>query len=189
MGKLCAPYLCTVRKLDEGADIAWQGIRQDDGSWKCAYQGCTSKSVFHRGCDLRKHFKRHTKTLFCRHPGCSQATVGGFSSKKDRARHEASHNPTIVCEWEGCTKLFSRVDNMVRILRIAPCLARADKLIRKTMFAGFTRSERDDHEHDKLSHLIPHISSRPESRCGRWCQDIQAQYCWCPWSILPSPLQ
>ncbi|KAK3677212.1 hypothetical protein LTR78_002750 [Recurvomyces mirabilis] len=93
-------------------EMARWGVKQDDGSWKCAYQGCTSKSIFHRGCDLRKHFKRHTKTLFCRHRGCNQATGGGFSSKKDRARHEASHNPTIVCEWDGCNRLFSRVDNM-----------------------------------------------------------------------------
>ena len=42
---------------------------------------------------------------------------GGFSSKKDRARHEAKHNPRILCEWMGeggerCGRRFSRVDNM-----------------------------------------------------------------------------
>ncbi|KAF2211180.1 hypothetical protein CERZMDRAFT_98911 [Cercospora zeae-maydis SCOH1-5] len=88
------------------------GKRNGDNSWSCAYPGCTSKSTFHRGCDLRKHYKRHTKSLFCRHEGCPQATEGGFSSKKDRARHEAKHNPTIVCEWDGCQRLFSRQDNM-----------------------------------------------------------------------------
>lgn len=43
--------------------------------------------------------------------------LGGFSSKKDRARHEAKHNPKILCEWIGeggerCGRKFSRVDNM-----------------------------------------------------------------------------
>lgn len=90
------------------------GYQNDDGTWSCRYPGCASKSTFSRGCDLRKHYKRHTKSLFCRVEGCPQATEGGFSSKKDRARHEAKHNPNVVCEWEGCDRLFSRVDNMVR---------------------------------------------------------------------------
>lgn len=89
------------------------GYQNSDGSWRCRHPGCTSKSTFSRGCDLRKHYKRHTKSLFCRVEGCPQATEGGFSSKKDRARHEAKHNPGVVCEWEGCERLFSRVDNMV----------------------------------------------------------------------------
>jgi hypothetical protein len=62
---------------------------------------------------LRKHYRRHSKHLFCRYEGCPQATEGGFSSKKDRARHEQKHDPNILCEWEGCDRLFSRVDNMV----------------------------------------------------------------------------
>ena len=94
-----------------------QGFKNSNGSWSCGYPGCSSKSTFNRGCDLRKHYKRHSKSLFCRHEGCPQATAGGFSSKKDRARHEAKHNPNIVCEWEGCNRLFSRVDNMVRRAR------------------------------------------------------------------------
>lgn len=104
-----------------GEMLKW-GFRNEDGSWSCAYPGCSSKSRFHRGCDLRKHYKRHTKTLFCRHEGCPQAHEGGFSSKKDRARHEAKHNPNIVCEWDGCERLFSRQDNMVR--RICSVLSR-----------------------------------------------------------------
>ncbi|KAL4780191.1 hypothetical protein BJX76DRAFT_351197 [Aspergillus varians] len=88
------------------------------GAWRCAYPNCTSPSLFRRGCDLRKHYNRHRKHLFCRHDGCPQANAqipgAGFSSKKDRDRHEAKHNPGIVCEWagEGCTRVFSRVDNM-----------------------------------------------------------------------------
>jgi hypothetical protein len=97
--------------------IADYGFKNPDNSWACAWPGCTSRSRFTRACDLRKHYKRHSKTLFCRHDGCPQATEGGFSSKKDRARHEAKHNPTITCEWDGCGRLFSRVDNMVRTLQ------------------------------------------------------------------------
>lgn len=94
------------------AEMANFGFRNEHGTWSCAYPNCTSKSTFQRGCDLRKHYRRHTKTLFCRHAGCPQATEGGFSSKKDRARHEAKHNPQITCEWSGCDRLFSRLDNM-----------------------------------------------------------------------------
>ncbi|KAF2149899.1 hypothetical protein K461DRAFT_35750 [Myriangium duriaei CBS 260.36] len=94
------------------AEMANWGFRNEHGTWSCAFPGCTSKSTFQRGCDLRKHYRRHTKTLFCRHNGCPQATEGGFSSKKDRARHEAKHNPQITCEWPGCDRLFSRLDNM-----------------------------------------------------------------------------
>jgi hypothetical protein len=101
--------------------------------------------LFTRGCDLRKHFNRHSKHLFCRVKGCPQSEEacaagesngsrgsilggggsggggggggGGFSSKKDRARHEAKHNPGIRCEWRGpegeeCGRVFSRMDNM-----------------------------------------------------------------------------
>ena len=84
----------------------------DGTSWKCAYPGCTSHAIFTRRCDLRKHYRRHSKTLFCRHQGCPSATEGGFSSRKDRDRHEAKHRPDIPCEWPGCDRVFSRVDNM-----------------------------------------------------------------------------
>ena len=98
-------------------------------AWRCAYPGCTSRATFTRGCDLRKHYNRHSKHLFCRVDGCPQSQAaagarssdgtltGGFSSKKDRARHEAKHNPGIKCEWTGpqgeeCGRIFSRMDNM-----------------------------------------------------------------------------
>ncbi|OKL59630.1 hypothetical protein UA08_05073 [Talaromyces atroroseus] len=93
-------------------DLEEYGIQEPDGTWRCRYPSCSSKSVFTRACDLRKHFNRHNKYLFCRYDGCPQATEGGFSSKKDRARHEAKHNPQIPCEWEGCDRVFSRMDNM-----------------------------------------------------------------------------
>lgn len=109
-------------------------------TWRCAYPSCSSRALFTRGCDLRKHFNRHSKHLFCRVKGCPQSAPrlsedsqahangwgrglgpigggGGFSSKKDRARHEAKHNPKIMCEWIGeggerCGRKFSRADNM-----------------------------------------------------------------------------
>lgn len=99
------------------SEMARWGEQQEQGTWRCAYPGCTSKSVFRRGCDLRKHYRRHTKSLYCRHAGCKQSSEGGFSSEKDRARHEAKHNPQIMCEWDGCSRVFSRVDNMVCLCR------------------------------------------------------------------------
>ncbi|PYI00965.1 C2H2 type zinc finger domain protein [Aspergillus sclerotiicarbonarius CBS 121057] len=93
-------------------DLTNYGIQNPDGTWRCAYPGCSSHAVFRRGCDLRKHYNRHRKHLFCRYEGCPQAMRGGFSSKKDRDRHEAKHNPEIPCEWDGCQRVFSRVDNM-----------------------------------------------------------------------------
>lgn len=100
------------------SDLRNYGIPTGDGNWRCAYPGCSSQASFRRGCDLRKHYNRHRKYLFCRYEGCPQSaqnalsSQNGFSSKKDRARHEAKHNPGVICEWEGCGKVFSRVDNM-----------------------------------------------------------------------------
>lgn len=92
-------------------------LNNDNRTWRCAYPGCNSKAMFVRPCDLRKHFNRHSKSFFCRHEECPQSMGGGFSSKKDRTRHEAKHNPGVKCEWEGCERIFSRVDNMRDHLR------------------------------------------------------------------------
>ncbi|KAL1992526.1 hypothetical protein VTN49DRAFT_4558 [Thermomyces lanuginosus] len=97
---------------NDPSSLAGFGIRNADGTWRCAHPSCTSKTRFTRACDLRKHFNRHNKYLFCRYDGCPQSVEAGFSSKKDRARHEAKHNPQIACEWAGCNRVFSRVDNM-----------------------------------------------------------------------------
>lgn len=121
-GNFTAPSSSDISRASENsrssspgnADLKTYGYQNPSGTWSCAYPGCTSKAVFTRGCDLRKHHKRHTKSFFCRYPNCTQSTGGGFSSKKDLARHEAKHNPTVVCEWDGCERVFSRVDNMVR---------------------------------------------------------------------------
>ncbi|KAF2096547.1 hypothetical protein NA57DRAFT_78151 [Rhizodiscina lignyota] len=93
-------------------DLRAYGSPRPDGSWTCAFPGCTSRAVFTRGCDLRKHHKRHLKSFFCHHEGCPQAQGGGFSSKKDLLRHEAKHNPGVPCDWQSCGRVFSRVDNM-----------------------------------------------------------------------------
>ncbi|KMQ48609.1 Zinc finger, C2H2 [Trichophyton rubrum] len=105
-------------------------------AWRCAYPKCSSQKIFTRPCDLRKHYRRHSQRFYCRFPGCPHFGVGHeaagasmttprasgkgrrlcgrrwFSSEKDRARHEAMHNPQIRCAWEGCNRVFSRLDNM-----------------------------------------------------------------------------
>lgn len=95
------------------ADLRNFGVSLPDGrSWRCAYPNCTSQAIFTRGCDLRKHFRRHTKSLFCSHEDCPQSNEGGFSSRKDLARHEARHAPAVPCSHPDCERVFSRVDNM-----------------------------------------------------------------------------
>jgi hypothetical protein len=105
-------YGSSVIDSADPGDPTNYGTQNPNGTWSCAYPGCSSRVSFTRACDLRKHFNRHKKSLFCRFENCPQANEGGFSSKKDRDRHEASHNPQIQCEWEGCGRIFSRVDNM-----------------------------------------------------------------------------
>lgn len=80
------------------ADLHNFGFPLPDGrSWRCAYPNCNSQARFTRGCDLRKHYRRHTKSLFCRHEECPQSREGGFSSRKDRDRHESKVLPTHWC--------------------------------------------------------------------------------------------
>jgi hypothetical protein len=81
---------------------------------KCTYPSCRSTMVFRRPCDLRKHQKRHSKTVCCRHTNCTSA----FSNRKDRDRHEAKHRPSTACSWTGCTRVFSRMDNMVSSINV-----------------------------------------------------------------------
>ena len=105
------------------------GYPSPDGTgYCCSYPGCASSSAarnrpytFRRPCDLRKHYTQHRKHLFCRFSGCPQATSGGFSTNKDRARHEAKHSPGVQCDWEGCKRVFSRVDNMKDHVRRIHC--------------------------------------------------------------------
>ena len=96
-------------------DLQSYGITNKNGTWSCALPGCTSKTVFIRACDLRKHYKQHTKSFFCQHGDCPQSKGGGFSRKEDLARHKAKHNPDVLCHWDGCDRVFSRVDNMVNM--------------------------------------------------------------------------
>lgn len=116
-----SPSITSSDSLDNLSDC---GVRGANGTWRCAHPGCSSKTVFTRACDLRKHYNRHRKYLFCRFDGCPQSREGGFSSKKDRARHEAKHNPQITCEWQGCGRVFSRADNMKDHVRRIHCRGR-----------------------------------------------------------------
>jgi DNA-directed RNA polymerase subunit RPC12/RpoP len=103
-----------VRQESEGDE------EQVSGAWRCPYPGCSSRVLFTRACDLKKHFGRHLKQYYCRIEGCprsqsaatsSDGNLGAaFSTKKDRLRHETKHDPNIKCEH--CGKLFSREDNM-----------------------------------------------------------------------------
>lgn len=90
----------------------------------CPFPGCRSAARFSTGRDFRRHYRHHFKRFFCRYPECQQAVrdlgeVGdkGFSTRKDRARHESKHNPSVQCHFRDqsgnrCSKTFSRKDNM-----------------------------------------------------------------------------
>ncbi|KAJ6783754.1 hypothetical protein PWT90_03394 [Aphanocladium album] len=85
----------------------------DGAALRCPHQSCNSTAVFRRQCDLDKHYRLHFRHYFCRVPGCAQAdskTSLGYSTAKDRNRHESSHNPSLTCEH--CTRVFSRMDNL-----------------------------------------------------------------------------
>ncbi|RYO75584.1 hypothetical protein DL766_001829 [Monosporascus sp. MC13-8B] len=91
---------------------------------QCTFQNCKSTTVFTTGRDFRRHYRQHFKRFFCRYEECPQsrddsgdAGTKGFATRKDRARHEAKHNPAIKCPWQNrngtqCTRTFSRMDNM-----------------------------------------------------------------------------
>jgi hypothetical protein len=79
----------------------------------CPFPGCKSSRAFRRRCDLRKHYRRHLKLFRCRFSGCKHADEPSFSSQKDQLRHEATHRPSLLCGYDGCGRMFSRVDNMV----------------------------------------------------------------------------
>ncbi|KAF1361718.1 hypothetical protein EJ07DRAFT_153935 [Lizonia empirigonia] len=86
----------------------------------CPFTGCPSRVLFTRACDVNKHYRQHFKRFFCRIEGChmSEKPAGmgrshgaaGFATKKDRLRHENSHDPSIICGI--CGKAFSRADNL-----------------------------------------------------------------------------
>lgn len=100
-------------------------------TWQCSYEGCQSQQVFTRYRELQKHYRRHFQKFHCRFPGCprsrpdlssglniTDSTRSGryknpwFSNSADRDRHERSHLPPIQCTAPGCTRTFSRLDNM-----------------------------------------------------------------------------
>lgn len=97
------------------------------GAVACPFPGCKSTLRFTGTRELRRHYKQHFKRFFCRYPHCPQAgpdlagghsaVKRGFATRKDRARHEAKHDPRIQCpcldeRGERCARMFSRFDNM-----------------------------------------------------------------------------
>lgn len=108
----CEQIVVSVDTLQSGSTTAH--------AWRCAFDGCSSRMLFTRQCDLRKHYQRHTQQYYCRKDGCDRShklntpNISSFPSKKDRDRHEAMHDPRIKCAWRGgiCGRTFSRLDNM-----------------------------------------------------------------------------
>ncbi|KAJ5181660.1 hypothetical protein N7449_011807 [Penicillium cf. viridicatum] len=93
----------------------------------CPFPGCKSTLRFTGTREFRRHYKQHFKRFFCRYLHCPQtgpdlgarqpSNKRGFATRKDRARHEAKHDPSIQCpcldeRGEQCPRMFSRFDNM-----------------------------------------------------------------------------
>lgn len=78
---------------------------------RCPHPTCTSKVVFKRSCDLRKHYCLHFRNYSCRVPNChiDNGKPRKFALRKDRDRHEKAHTPSIPCLY--CDRLFTRQDN------------------------------------------------------------------------------
>jgi hypothetical protein len=87
---------------------------------RCPHPSCSSQVLFIRQCDLDKHYRLHFRKYYCRAPECQMPTSAyyqtgkssqiGFSTIKDRNRHESRHKPSLTCHY--CGKLFSRQDNL-----------------------------------------------------------------------------
>lgn len=79
---------------------------------QCPYPSCTFGARFTRQCDLTKHYRLHFKKYFCRVPNChpTDGKPRMFALRKDRDRHERTHDPSIPCSY--CGKLFSRQDSL-----------------------------------------------------------------------------
>jgi hypothetical protein len=88
-------------------DVFEIGYVDNYGDWRCRFEGCKSKKVYERACDLRKHFSGHVRRYFCIEDGCKWA-VTGFTSEKDLVRHSATHRPEFRCPMVDCDRTFSR---------------------------------------------------------------------------------
>jgi hypothetical protein len=112
-------------RVMESSDDVGSPVSNKMTSWSCSFLGCSSRVLFTRHCDPKKHYQRHINRFFCRFEECpsSESIISfdkfgrkktspgkGFSSKKDRLRHEMRHDPKVRCE--ECGKKFSRTDNM-----------------------------------------------------------------------------
>jgi uncharacterized C2H2 Zn-finger protein len=68
--------------------------------------------------ELNKHWNRkHEKRFSCAVQGCDQA----FHLRADLIRHTKTHDvqADITCDYDGCSRTFSREDNMKRHVREA----------------------------------------------------------------------
>ena len=91
-----------------GSGSAKDAAASEPKALQCTFKGCTSKMTFTRQCDLGKHYRQHFRRYSCRVERC--VASAGFATKKDRARHEQTHNPSILCKH--CGRKFSRQDNL-----------------------------------------------------------------------------
>ena len=81
--------------------------------WFCRYDGCdrsetgalaTAKAERERGLGLGRGSGTE--------PNSAVATGVGYGTRKDRDRHERTHDPCIACPAPGCSRTFARADNM-----------------------------------------------------------------------------
>jgi hypothetical protein len=89
------------------------GIPCVEGGWTCSFPDCRSILRFTRPCDVRKHYKRHFRSWGCRFSQGASGCAVAFATRKDRDRHESKHRPSIPCDISECSRVFSRMDNMV----------------------------------------------------------------------------
>ncbi|KAI5851109.1 hypothetical protein DFP73DRAFT_536011 [Morchella snyderi] len=81
---------------------------------RCQFPGDANSAPcgkeFDRKCDLKKHAKRHVKPFPCRFQGCKNTR--GFSSEKDRERHENCLHKKECLMCTECPHETPRKDNM-----------------------------------------------------------------------------
>ncbi|OAL00313.1 hypothetical protein IQ06DRAFT_143447 [Phaeosphaeriaceae sp. SRC1lsM3a] len=114
-----------IAPLDASTPDSTQSTSFDDASpgssssLKSETLGCIEcLMVFQRRCDLNKHTRRtHARPFTCPIYGCRQPA---FGLKTDLRRHlrtvhrKEGSIPKIGCTVLGCSKTFSRKDNMLR---------------------------------------------------------------------------
>lgn len=105
-------------------------FRRHEKRWFCRYDGCERSEAY--AASVRAGHKNGSlsgsgamvirDSLFAPIPNAdglerskrsSSSMIGiGYGTRKDRDRHERTHNPNIACPAEGCPRRFARADNM-----------------------------------------------------------------------------